>query len=93
MQRMEERLGWLLSIGTGVSSALLVAGLVLWFAAGAGPLTQRTLEAGLIVLIATPVGRVVASTIGFLVQRDWQMVTMTGLVLLSLVLSVLVAYS
>ena len=35
--------------------------------------------------------RVVASTVIYIVQRDWHMVLMTGLVLLSLALSVVVA--
>ena len=88
---MEERLGALLTVGTVASSALLAIGLVLWLVIGPQPSTGVALEAGLIVLIATPVGRVAASTAGFLVHRDWRMVAMTALVLLSLVLSLVVA--
>ena len=92
MQEMEGRLGLLLSVGTWVSSALLAVGLGLWLVADPGPLAAMTLNAGLVVLIATPVSRVVASTVGFAVRRDWQMVTMTMLVLASLAMSVVVAY-
>jgi uncharacterized membrane protein len=91
MQRMEERLGTLLTVGSVVSSALLAIGLVLWLSVGPQPSARIALEAGLIVLIATPVGRVAASTIGFVLRRDWRMVAMTALVLLSLVLSLIVA--
>jgi uncharacterized membrane protein len=90
MERMEERLGALLTVGTVTSSALLAIGLVLSLVAGPQRPTRIALEAGLIVLIATPVGRVAASTVGFVQHRDWRMVVMTSLVLLSLVLSLLV---
>jgi uncharacterized membrane protein len=91
MKRMEERLGGVLSVGTIVSTALFGSGLVLWLA-GPRALALRVLHAGLVVLIATPVGRVIVSTIGFAVHRDWQMVAMTSLVLVSLALSLLVAF-
>ena len=91
MERLEARLGALLTVGTVASSALLAIGLILWLVAGPLPSTRIALEAGLIVLIATPVGRVAASTAGFVLRRDWRMVAMTALVLLSLVLSLVVA--
>jgi len=90
-EQLEEWLGRLLGIGTTVSVGLLAAGLVLWVAFGAHPMVQGVLTSGLLVLVATPVGRVVASTVGFAMQRDWQMVLMTGLVLVSLALSLVVA--
>jgi uncharacterized membrane protein len=93
MQRLEQRLGTLLTVGTWSSSVLLAVGLGLWIAGGPEPWTGWMLHAGLIVLIATPVGRVAASTIGFGLHRDWHMVTMTALVLASLLLSLVVAYT
>jgi uncharacterized membrane protein len=89
--QLEERLGRLLSIGTAISTALLAVGLALWFGLGPQPIVQQILAAGIFVLIATPVGRVVASTIAYAVERDWQMVLMTALVLVSLALSLVVA--
>jgi len=88
---LEDRLGRVLSIGTTISTTLLAVGLVLWFVVGPLPIVQQILAAGIFVLIGTPVGRVVASTIAFVVQRDWQMVIMTTLVLVSLALSLIVA--
>ena len=92
LERMEERIGELLSVGTAISTVLLAAGLVLYFAGVQQSLAMGMLNAGLVVLIATPVGRVVASAIGFALQRDWWMVTLTSLVLASLLLSFIIAF-
>jgi uncharacterized membrane protein len=91
LEQIEERIGKLLTIGTATSSALLAVGLVLWIVKGPQGLASALLNAGLVVLIATPIGRVIASAIGFTLQRDWQMVMMTGLVLASLAASLVVA--
>jgi uncharacterized membrane protein len=88
---IEERLGRLLAVGTTFSTGLLAVSLALWLIVGGRPFVDRILHAGLVVLIATPVARVATSTAIYLVQRDWHMVLMTGLVLLSLALSVVVA--
>jgi uncharacterized membrane protein len=92
LQELEERLGRLLGIGTRVSSVLLAVGLTLWMAVGNRPFVARTLALGLIVLIATPLSRVIVSAVGFAAQRDWQMLGMTALVLISLLISVAVAF-
>jgi uncharacterized membrane protein len=91
LEQMEERIGRLLSVGTIVSSGLLAIGLVLWIGGAPQVLSSSLLKAGLVVLIATPIGRVVASAVGFTLQRDWQMVVMTALVLASLFASLAVA--
>jgi uncharacterized membrane protein len=88
---MEERLGRLLAIGTIFSTTLLAASLALWLVVGGRPLVDDILAAGILALIITPVSRVVASTVIYAMQRDWHMVLMTGLVLLSLALSLVVA--
>ena len=92
LQQLEERLGRLLGIGTRVSSVLLAIGLVLWMALGNRPLVAQTLALGLIVLIAPPRSRVVVSAVGFAAQRDWQMLGMTALVIISLLISLVVAF-
>ena len=88
---IEERLGRLLAVGTTFSTGLLAVSLALWLLAGERPFVDRIVNAGIVVLIATPVARVATSTAIYLMQRDWHMVLMTSLVLLSLALSVLVA--
>jgi len=90
-EELEERIGHVLEIGTTISTVVLAVGLVLWFILGPATIVQVILSVGIFVLIATPIGRVVASTVGFAIQRDWQMVLMTTLVLLSLAMSVVVA--
>src|SRR5439155_1267212 len=81
----------LLGIGAIFSTVMFAAGVGLWLIVDGRPFVDRLLNAGIIVLIVTPVTRVVASTVIYIVQRDWHMVLMTGLVLLSLALSVVVA--
>jgi uncharacterized membrane protein len=88
---MEERLGRILGLGTAFSTAMFAAGLALWLIVDGRPSVDRLLNAGIIVLIVTPVTRVVASTVIYIVQRDRHMALITGLVLLSLALSVVVA--
>lgn len=91
LEQLEERLGRLLGIGTTISTVLLAVGLALWMINGDQALATWTLNAGLLVLIATPIGRVVASAVGFALQRDWRMLGMTALVLVSLAISLFVA--
>jgi len=47
---------------------------------------------GLLVLIATPVARVIFSLIGFLIEKDWIYVAITGVVLLILSVSLFSNY-
>jgi uncharacterized membrane protein len=59
-----------------------------WQGLAAGP--GRALSvAGLLLLILTPVMRVVASTVAFALQRDWRFTALTFLVLLILIASFL----
>jgi uncharacterized membrane protein len=88
---MEERLGRILGLGTIISTVMFGAGLALWLIVDGRPFVDRLLNAGIIVLIVTPVSRVIASTVIYVVQRDRHMVLMTSLVLMSLALSVAVA--
>jgi uncharacterized membrane protein len=67
-----------------------MAGLVLSLA-GVEPAATVLLNAGIIVLLATPVSRVVVSTVEFVVERDWPFATLTFIVLLELVASAVAA--
>jgi uncharacterized membrane protein len=88
---MEERLGRILGLGTIFSTVVFAAGLLWWLIVDGRPFVDRLLNVGIVVLIVTPVMRVVASTVIYAVQRDRHMVLMTSLVLLSLGLSLAVA--
>ena len=52
---------------------------------------RGVIQLGLLVLIATPIARVVFSVIGFLRQRDWMYVGITSVVLALLLYSLLTA--
>jgi uncharacterized membrane protein len=63
LSRLNHTLEAILTVGLAVSAALLLAGL----AAGSTP----TLRLGVVLLILTPVARVLAVTAGFLHAREW----------------------
>ena len=56
------------------------------------PLAGSLLSTGLLLLLATPVARVVVSVIDYARERDWLFVTLTVIVLLELAASVLVSF-
>ena len=89
--RLERWLGKLLGAGAVTSTALLAVGLVLQLAGALPHVATDMTHIGLIVLIATPVARVVASVVDFTLSRDWLFVTLTSLVLVILLGSLLVA--
>jgi uncharacterized membrane protein len=89
--RLEARLGRLLFAGTAACAILLAVGVALWMLGWRGPATGAFLHAGLIVLLATPVARVVVSCCGYLRQREWFLVAMTLAVLAVLLTAVVLA--
>ena len=88
--RLERVIGRVLRGGVVVSSVCLTAGLALSLA-GVEPAATVLLNAGIIVLLATPVSRVVVSTVEYVVERDWPFATLTFIVLLELVASAVAA--
>jgi len=48
---------------------------------------RDVIQLGILMLIATPVARVIFSLIGFLIEKDWIYVTITAIVLMILSLS------
>lgn len=73
-----------LSAGVVMSGLLLLVGL----AAGSGP----ALRAAVILLMATPVVRVVILTLGLLHERDWAFAAVSFFVLAVLASGILVAF-
>ena len=88
----EVALGRLLGIGVLASTLCLAAGLVMTLAAGDSRPARALLSTGLILLMATPVARVVLSSISYARRRDWLFVVLTLVVFLQLVASVIVAF-
>ena len=85
---LELVVGRVLWLGTMVSSTCLGAGLVLALASGGGGLSRLLLDAGLVILLATPAARVAVSIVDYLRERDWIFSTLTLIVLLELAASV-----
>jgi uncharacterized membrane protein len=88
--RMERIIGFVLRAGVIVSSSCLTAGLLLTLTSGGAPATFL-LNAGIVVLLATPVSRVMVSTIEYVIERDWPFAALTFIVLLELIASAVAA--
>jgi len=78
--RLEAQLGRLLFTGVMASALCLAAGLVLWVAGGFPAATNRILTTGLVILMLTPIARVVASLVVYVRMRDWFFVATTIMV-------------
>ncbi len=92
MNNLELMIGKVLRSGTIASSTLFAVGLVMTLAGYRAGFARLLLEAGLIILIATPAARVVISIIEYIRERDWLFVALTVVVLLALAASVVAAY-
>ena len=89
--RLDRAVGRVLNVGVTVSSACLAIGLGLSMFGGTTGTARLLLNAGLVALMATPVGRVIISVIEYAFERDWVFVLLTTIVLLELVGSLLAA--
>jgi len=89
--KLERLIGIVLRGGVIVSSACLAAGLLLSILIGDGGVAGILLNAGIIVLLATPLARVVVSTAQYVSDRDWRFATLTFVVLLELIASAVAA--
>ena len=89
--RLERAIGRVLWIGVAASSICLGVGLVLALTSGTAGSANLLLNAGLVLLLATPVARVAVSTIDFTRARDWLFVVLTLTVLGQLAASVVAA--
>jgi uncharacterized membrane protein len=86
----ERLLGRVLTVGTRASSLCLAAGLVLALVSPSRR-SGALLHVGLIILMATPMLRVIVSIGAFSARREWRFVVFTSLVLVLLIVSILVA--
>lgn len=89
--RLEALVGRVLRTGSTASTTLLLAGLVWTSVSSSNRIGQCLIGAGLLILMATPVGRVMVSCIEYVRERDWQFVVLTATVLLILLGSLVVA--
>lgn len=93
LDRLEHRLGVLLKAGVLSSAASLALGLLTWFAAGPTALSSGALTLGLIILMATPILRVIVSLVAYIRMRDWFFVGTTVAVFVLLGITVLLAWA
>lgn len=89
--RLERWLGRTLGWGTILAAVLLALGLVFSVAGVDTGVPSSLAQVGLIVLMATPVARVVLSVVEYARQRDWAFVALTLTVLGMLVVSFMIA--
>ena len=87
---LERLIGTVLRVGVTTSSICLAAGVVLFFV-GAGSIASALMQAGILILLATPVARVVVSVVQYAGERDWTFTTLTVVVLVELLASVVAA--
>ncbi|MFB3855594.1 MAG: DUF1634 domain-containing protein [Vicinamibacterales bacterium] len=91
--RLERNIGRVLRAGAFSAAALLASGLILEALSPASRASDAILRAGLVVLMATPVARIVLSIVEFAIERDWRFVAIGFAVLGVLLGSLLHAFS
>ena len=89
--KLERLIGIVLRAGVIISSMCLAVGLLLSLATGGGQVATILLNVGIVVLLSTPLARVVVSTMQYVSERDWTFATLTFIVLLELVASAVAA--
>ncbi len=81
VSRLETHLGRLLLAGVLSASVCLGVGLAMWMIAGPSTLATAIMTAGLMILMATPILRVIVSLVEWIRMRDWFFVVTTIVVL------------
>ena len=89
--KLERLIGIVLRAGVMVSTACLAVGLLLSLATGGHAMATVLLNVGIVVLLATPLARVIVSTVQYIGEGDWLFATLTLVVLLELVASAVAA--
>ena len=88
---LERIIGIVLRAGVMISTTCLAVGLLLSLATGGHAIASVLLNVGIVVLLATPLARVIVSTVQYIGERDWLFATLTLVVLLELVASAVAA--
>ena len=88
---LERIIGIVLRAGVMVSTTCLAVGLLLSLATSGHAMAALLLNVGIVVLLATPLARVVVSTVQYIGEGDWLFATLTLVVLLELVASAVAA--
>ena len=91
ISRLEAHLGRLLLGGVLSSAGCLTSGLALTLTRSAASIANALLTTGLMILMATPILRVVVSLVEYIRMRDWFFVATTFAVLIVLFVTIGVA--
>jgi uncharacterized membrane protein len=89
--QLEVHLGRLLQAGVTTAAVCLLAGLLLFMWSGPSAAASLMLTGGLVILMATPILRVVVSLVEYARMRDWFFVTTTLIVFGVLIVTVTLA--
>ena len=84
MTKLERSIRSVLRAGVNASSICLGLGLILSLTGGADAAANMLLQIGVLVLLATPVARVLVSVVEYAQQRDWKFTLLTLVVLVEL---------
>ncbi len=90
LSRLERHLGRIFTVGLALTAAALALGLALFLLAPETP-WRTVLNGGLLILMATPMLRVVVSVVEYVQMQDWFFVVLTVAVLLELSVTVMYA--
>ena len=90
-QRLERAVGIVLRAVVTLSSACLAVGVLWSLVTGESGAARILLQIGIVVLLMTPVARVVVSIAQYVSDRDWSFATLTTIVLIELLASAVAA--
>ena len=90
-QRLEHAVGVVLRAGVTASSACLAVGVLWSLVTGESGIARILLQTGILVLLMTPVARVVVSIAQYVSDRDWPFAALTTIVLVELLASAVAA--
>jgi uncharacterized membrane protein len=90
-QRLEHAVGVVLRAGVTASSACLAVGVLWSLLTGDSGTARILLQTGILVLLMTPVARVVVSIAQYVSDRDWPFAALTTIVLIELLASAVAA--
>jgi uncharacterized membrane protein len=91
LERLELNLGRLLIAGVASSAAALALGLVLLLVRPGSTVSQDLLSAGFMILMATPMLRVIVSVVEYVRMREWFFMATTLVVMAELAAAVVYA--
>jgi len=90
-RRRAKLLNRALVFGIAASMVFLAVGLLLWVVLGPGRVAEYTIDFGLLLLMATPIARVLRTWVDDIRARDWRSLAATSAVLAIIGTTVIVA--